>query len=304
MKNQYPLTDKNRLSIVNPEVCKEWDYKKNGNLKPEDVSYGSTAKVWWKCKYGHNWESTANNRTSSRNGCPYCSGRKMSDKNRLSITHPEISKEWHPTKNGDIKPEDVSYGSSKRIWWKCKNGHEWDATLSGRTKKRLIGCPHCSGRNPTLDNNLGKNKELCKEWDFDKNKKRPEDFTFNSGRIAWWKCSKGHEWKCCIHQRVNGGGKCKVCNSFALNRPKLVILWHPSRNGLLTAEKISYMSGQKVWWKCKNNHEWKAIVANISKGIGCPYCAGFLPTKDNNLGNNHELIREWNFGECSPTLKG
>ena len=50
------LTDKNRLSIVNSELCKEWDYDKNGDLTPDNVSYGSNKKVWWKCKKGHEWE--------------------------------------------------------------------------------------------------------------------------------------------------------------------------------------------------------------------------------------------------------
>jgi hypothetical protein len=65
------LTDKNRLSIVNPELCKEWDYDKNGDLTPEDISFGSNKRVWWKCREGHEWEATPDDR-SNGSGCPLC----------------------------------------------------------------------------------------------------------------------------------------------------------------------------------------------------------------------------------------
>ena len=37
----------------------------------------------------------------------------------LSETHPELAKQWHPTKNGELTPNDVTPGSSKIVWWKC-----------------------------------------------------------------------------------------------------------------------------------------------------------------------------------------
>lgn len=32
----------------------------------------------------------------------------------LSVTHPELAKEWHPTKNGILTPDDFTYGSQKK----------------------------------------------------------------------------------------------------------------------------------------------------------------------------------------------
>ena len=57
----------------------------------------------------------------SGQGCPICSGKIVSDKNRLSTLYPEISLEWHPYKNRSLLPQDVSYGSTKKVWWICKN---------------------------------------------------------------------------------------------------------------------------------------------------------------------------------------
>lgn len=45
------------------------------------------------------------------------------------------------------------------------------------------------------------------------------------------------------------------------------------KNGELISEYFSYGFGQKVWWKCDNGHEWKAIISNRVKGRGCPECA-------------------------------
>ena len=69
---------------------------------------------------------------------------KLTDKNRFSLLHPDIAKEWHPTKNGDLKPENFSYGSETKVWWKCSKGddHEWEAAIKNRSRGR--GCPKCA----------------------------------------------------------------------------------------------------------------------------------------------------------------
>lgn len=48
-----------------PEIAKEWDYEKNGDLLPSQVSKSSAVRVWWKCEKGHEWITSVNNRTSS-----------------------------------------------------------------------------------------------------------------------------------------------------------------------------------------------------------------------------------------------
>ncbi|OLN24302.1 zinc-ribbon domain-containing protein [Desulfosporosinus metallidurans] len=46
----------------------------------------------------------------------------MEGYNDLATTKPEIVQEWHPTKNGNLKPSDVVAGSERKVWWKCKKG--------------------------------------------------------------------------------------------------------------------------------------------------------------------------------------
>ena len=56
---------------------------------------------------------------------------------------PKVAKEWHPTKNGNLKPIDVSIFSNKKVCWTCLNGHEYEANISNRTKiKSPTGCPY------------------------------------------------------------------------------------------------------------------------------------------------------------------
>jgi hypothetical protein len=68
----------------------------------------------------------------------------MAKKKLLSITHSALAKEWHPTKNGDLTPDDITYGSGKKVWWLCKSKHEYQAVVYNRTGNNS-GCPYCAG---------------------------------------------------------------------------------------------------------------------------------------------------------------
>ena len=133
--------------ITNKLLLQEWNYEKNGDLTPQSVTQGSNQKVWWKCsKCSEEWQARILNRSYGR-GCPYCSNRKiLIGKNDLATTHPQIIEEWDYEKNGELTPYSISYGSGKKIWWKCPLGHSYQATPLHRT----IGstnCPICnSGR--------------------------------------------------------------------------------------------------------------------------------------------------------------
>ena len=73
IENLREYTEKdNSLLFSNPEIANEWNYEKNGNLKPEYFAANSGKKVWWKCSKGHEWQATMNSR-SQGHGCPYCS---------------------------------------------------------------------------------------------------------------------------------------------------------------------------------------------------------------------------------------
>ncbi len=59
----------------------------------------------------------------------------------LNKANRDLARQWHPTKNEPLTPKDVTSGSSKRVWWKCKEGHEWRERVVDRRQRG--GCPVC-----------------------------------------------------------------------------------------------------------------------------------------------------------------
>ena len=135
---------KRRGSLLdrNPELSEEGHPTRNGDLTPDQVTSESRMKVWWKCSQGHEWEAIIDNRTIGH-GCPLCTGKKASEDYNLAFKNPELTGEWHLTKNMDLKPSKVTPGSYRKVWWRCTRGHEWGPSPSYRT--RGTGCPYCSG---------------------------------------------------------------------------------------------------------------------------------------------------------------
>ena len=128
-----------------PKLLKEFHPTKNGDKKPEDFTYGSGIKLWWLCDKGHEFQNSPNQRTSRNNQCPYCSGKRVSKENNLEVLYPEISKEWDYEKNGDLKPNQVTSKTMKKVWWKCKLEHSWYCRVQDRTQKKSQ-CPKCSNK--------------------------------------------------------------------------------------------------------------------------------------------------------------
>lgn len=219
--------------IDNPKLMAEWNFEKNIDLDPSKLTLGSSKKVWWKCKKGHEWEATIYIRNFG-NGCPYCSNKKvLKGYNDLRTLNPDLAKEWNYEKNEGLKPEHFTPNSGKIVWWKCKMGHEWKSSIHNRNYKH--GCPYCAGKKAIKGvNDLSTlNSTLSKEWNYEKNNSlRPENFTVNSGKKVWWKCSKGHEWQATIHNRNNGTG-CPYCD---LQRntsfPEYALLYYIEKQGL------------------------------------------------------------------------
>ena len=434
----------NDLSTLRPELAAEWNYGKNGDLKPDEVSPGSQKKVWWICPRGHEWQAIIYTRRDG-NGCPVCSseertsfnekaivyylrkkttvlesyhcdflGKKEIDiflpeynigieydgdyfhnsierdlekkrlclnngirlinirepdcpflndndsltmegknekalsrvisqllnilpdpvfkeitvdvsddrtaiyelqiksnkDNSLSDACPDLSKEWHPVKNGSMIPSMFYKNSGRTVWWMCSKGHEWQAKINDRVNGK--GCPYCSNKKVLIGYNDFKTTDplLASEWDDEKNgNKTPEMFVNGSMESVWWRGKCGHSWKTTIAHRHAGEG-CPVCagkavevgfNDLASRMPELVSEWDYEKNKPLTPHDVTVKSGKEVWWICKNGHEWKTRVSQRTRGFGCPYCSGkYVIVGVNDLQTiNPKLASEWH-----PTKNG
>ena len=267
----------------NARLMAEWNWEKNNELgfDPNKLTCGSDKKPWWKCEKGHEWQATISSRNSGCK-CPYCAGLLViKGENDLQTLNPSLAEEWNCEKNGDLTPANVSPYSHKKIWWKCKNGHEWQAAVS----KRTIGqnCPFCSGKKAWQGyNDLSiTNPELVSEWDFKKNNTPICEYRPMSNKKVWWICDRGHSWEAAICKRV-GGEKCPICqgkriligfNDLATTQPSLIKEWDYEKNDEITPTEISKGSEKKVWWKCNRNHSWQATIYSRVSGVGCPRCA-------------------------------
>jgi hypothetical protein len=259
-------TNDNNLEILYPELSKEWHLNKNLALRPCDVTSHSGKKVWWICNNGHEWKAIVASRANG-NGCPGCNGKMITKDNNLAFLYPHIAKEWHPIKNGNLKPYDVTPHSNKKAWWICSKGHEWKAIINGRLKSN--GCLYCSRILPSEDYNLEKiNPILAKEWHPVKNGNlKPCDVTPYSNKKVWWLCNQGHEWIVDIYHRTNGNG-CKVCNGRVPSQnynlevicPEIAKQWHSTKNGILKPRDVTPHSEKRIWWVCNNGHEWEYVL--------------------------------------------
>ena len=221
IENLREYTEKETsLLFSNPAIAKEWNYEKNGNLKPEHFAANSHKKVWWKCPKGHEWQSTIKDRNSG-NGCPYCASKMvLKGYNDLQAVNPSLTKEWNYEKNNGLTPVDVTPNSHLKVWWKCSNGHEWQAAIADRNGGR--GCPYCAGKKVLKGyNDLQTiNPTLANEWDYEKNNGlTPAEVTPNSHKKVWGKCSQGHEWQALICNRHKGNG-CPQCAREKRKSPK------------------------------------------------------------------------------------
>ena len=132
------------LYVLRPDLAREWHPTKNGGLGPKDVTPGSSRQVWWLCEKGHWWQARICDRSRGMK-CTFCRDLDKQGEQRLVDLRPELLKEWHPTRNADLKARDASSQHKDKVWWICGQGHEWEATI----RSRLTGktCPYCGALN-------------------------------------------------------------------------------------------------------------------------------------------------------------
>lgn len=229
--------------------------------------------------------------------------------NDLATKAPEIAKQWHPTKNGDLRPEDAAVCSNKKVWWICDKGHGWRA--SGKVRTRGHGCPVCANKLILVGvNDLSTTHPLlAAQWHPTKNGDlTPDSVTVGSCKKVWWLGPCGHEWQAGIASRDAGCG-CPVCNGkvalFGFNDlesqfPDIAKQWHPTKNEKIRPDAVTAYSNKKVWWICDKGHEWEAAIAPRTKrGTGCPVCTGrkVLPGFNDLATLEPKVAKEWH-----PTL--
>lgn len=380
-------------------LIREWDWEKNNErrLFPDKLANKSGKKAWWKCsKCGYEWEAKILNRANGRK-CPLCSNKVcVKGKNDLATTHPQLAVEWHPTKNGDLTPDEVTYGMGKKVWWLCPQGHEYQATVLHRSSG--TNCPICkSGRQTSFaeqafyyyikklypvvinryteifDNRMEldiyiPSRRLAIEYDgvfwHKKEKRAREEIKYRickEHNITLIRIKESDDIDCrgiadAVYHKDNLdhrqnlqelimfvlqhieqprgtflGGYPDVNlerdeneireqyltqlreNSLEKLYPKLAEEWNYERNGNLLPSMFPAGSSERVWWKCSTcGHEWRTTIQARTKGAGCNVCY-----RKQNRGGSHveskiiyqyslegKFIRKWDcISTASKELK-
>jgi hypothetical protein len=120
---------------------------KINNKEFDIIEYnGSGADSIWQCNNaicGEIFTMRWNSIFSGHYNCPFCRGSRVCISNCLATKNTNLASEWHPIKNGDLTPYDVTSNSRVTAWWKCKTcSKSWMAQISNRSKG--TGCPYCS----------------------------------------------------------------------------------------------------------------------------------------------------------------
>lgn len=238
--------------------------------------------------------------------------QKGEKKDSIINEYPELMKEWNYEKNVNLNPEYISKGVHINVWWKCsKCGHEWQSKVYTRTNGS--GCPKCSGRlnaKKPSKLKLGENDfqteypKLAKEWDYKRNKLKPNELTSGSNIKVWWICNLNHNYEASISNRIKGTG-CPYCvnkkilkgyNDLTTTNPKLAKEWNYEKN-IIKPNEVMNFTKRKVWWKCDKGHEWQADIGSRSSGSGCPICSGRQTLSGYNdlATTNPELLKYWDY---------
>lgn len=340
--------------IDNKRLMAEWDWDNNDKLglDPAKLSEKSGKKAHWICNKGHKWPTSICHRFYGT-GCPYCSGHlPIENETDLATIRPDLAEEWNYEKNEGLKnkkgedistPNKVTASSGQKVWWKCKQGHEWQSTVRNRTSGN--GCPHCWNEYHTsfpeqaiffyMNKHFKtKSRELVNGYEVDiylpdihcgieydgeyfhskrAHKEQEKDTALRNAGIRIIRVKESNKNEICnniIYYMYNAkhsnlgwvisalfdifGAKIDTAINVENDRPAIYDLyihtekeqslgtkypwlvdeWDYEKNGNLTPYMVRPASNKTVGWMCINNHEWDATISHRANGDGCPICSG------------------------------
>lgn len=122
----------------------------------------------------------------------------LSLKDSLKSLYPDIAKEWHPTKNGNISPDQVLPETHDSYYWLCpKCGYTYKAMVKNRVRMKS-GCPKC-GRKIASAKQMIKVKNITTGEIFDNVSEAAKKYNVGKAGIGACcrgitKTSNGYEW--------------------------------------------------------------------------------------------------------------
>lgn len=213
LMESFPTTPNKNLQSTHPEITKQWSAR-NDPLLPSAFSYGSNYSAWWQCEVDqqHVWQMPIKSRTGQDQGCPYCSGNRISNSNSLAAKRKDLLSFWNHELN-TVFPDQVSIGSRRMVWWKCRRngGHSYKMTVKHKVGGQ--GCAVCSGKQFIPESSFGAlYPEQANYWDKTRNGDLgPLQVAPFSSKRVFWSCKNGHSWELQVSKMTKRKRGCIHC---------------------------------------------------------------------------------------------
>lgn len=155
------IKDIKELAKQNNGICLSMEYVNN------------RGKLRWRCKKGHEWESSTSNIKSGK-WCPRCAKRKVII---------DDMKDLAQSRGGKCLSSNYT-GKYAKLIWKCNEGHVWESTPA--IIKRGSWCPVCSKKSKLTITDIDR---LAAE----KGGKCQSIYYINSKTRLHFECKDGHQ---------------------------------------------------------------------------------------------------------------
>lgn len=225
--------------------------------------FGSRMNHRWRCRKNHEWENSVSNIKRGQ-WCPYCAGQK-------SLLDIHAIRNFAKRQGGELLSSTMT-GISSKLKFKCKMGHTFSKASTDIVKGKF--CPKCSRISAGVKRRIG--FEKAREIALKKGGRCLSTSKSEYRDRMKWKCSKGHLWEAAFIN-IRSGCWCPECaraTSAAKRRTPISEIKRLARlKGGVCLSKSYDSSQEKLDFRCKRGHRWKARFAKIKIGQWCPQCS-------------------------------
>lgn len=279
--NHKLLTGYNDLATRTPHIAAEWDYEKNKDT-PQDVIYTSTAKRYWKCKYGHKWKTSIRNRVVNGTNCPDCNKQATSFMEQfIYLTCVELY-----GKDNVLHRDNQTIGMeldvvvpSKQIafepgaWYWHQTKIENDIEKQQRCKENGFRCytiyDGCDDSNIIALENIITIPGYTTSTDY-------SSLAVLLASILDIQAPEFPWSDIAANALSRSLAACDYENSVGFLYPHLIAEWH--EENIYSPFEVSYASNIMIKWRCSKNpdhiFEAKPNERTGKRAYGCPYCSG------------------------------
>lgn len=199
---------------------------------------------------------------------------------RPRLTIEEMQQIAHERDGECLSEEYIDSGTHLR--WRCKKGHEWEATPSNIKAGRW--CSRCGKSAPK--NHYQLTLEVMQQIARDRGGECLDTEYIDSKTHMRWRCEKGHEWMAIPNSVKNHETWCRQCARSAPRAPRT--MEQTQKHYRLTIEDMQKLARKrggeclsaeyegrdtKLQWRCALGHEWETTPHNVRyMGTWCPNC--------------------------------